>query len=76
MLTHPNFTIQIRLALFAFLACICEKLGSDYLCKSELDRINNYGIDHLQEAGGWNSPAMPLRYVETAKIANEGVNLG
>lgn len=30
----------------------------------------------LQEAGGWNSLAMPRRYVQAAKIANEGVNLG
>jgi integrase len=30
----------------------------------------------LQGAGGWNSLAMPRRYVEAAKIANEGVNLG
>lgn len=30
----------------------------------------------LQEAGGWNSLAMPRRYVEAARIANEGVNLG
>ena len=29
----------------------------------------------LQEAGGWNSLAMPRRYVESAKIANEGVKL-
>ncbi len=29
----------------------------------------------LQEAGGWNSLAMPRRYVEQAKIANEGVKL-
>jgi integrase len=29
----------------------------------------------LQEAGGWNSLAMPRRYIETAKIANEGLNL-
>lgn len=29
----------------------------------------------LQEAGGWNSLAMPRRYVEAAKIANEGVHL-
>ena len=28
----------------------------------------------LQEAGGWSSLAMPRRYVEDAKIANEGVN--
>jgi integrase len=27
----------------------------------------------LQEAGGWNSLAMPRRYVEEQKIANEGV---
>jgi hypothetical protein len=26
--------------------------------------------------GGWNSLAMPLRYVETARIANERVTLG
>lgn len=29
----------------------------------------------LQEAGGWNSLAMPRRYVEAAAIANDGVNL-
>ena len=27
----------------------------------------------LQEAGGWNSLAMPRRYVEESKIANEGM---
>jgi integrase len=30
----------------------------------------------LQDAGGWNSPAMPLRYAESAEIANDGVKLG
>lgn len=30
-------------------------------------------IDRLQDAGGWSRPAMPLRYVEAAKIANDGV---
>lgn len=30
----------------------------------------------LQEGGGWNSLAMPRRYVDAAKIANEGVHLG
>jgi integrase len=33
-------------------------------------------IDRLQDAGGWASPAMPLRYVEAAKVANEGVKFG
>lgn len=36
---------------------------------------NGTAIDRLQDAGGWSSPAMPLRYVESAKIANEGVRL-
>lgn len=30
----------------------------------------------LQDAGGWSSPAMPLRYTESAEIANDGVKLG
>lgn len=33
-------------------------------------------IRDLQEAGGWSSPAMPLRYAEAARVANERVNLG
>jgi integrase len=38
---------------------------------------NKTPIDRLQDAGGWASPAIPLtRYIEPAKIANEGVNLG
>ena len=36
---------------------------------------NGTPIDRLQDAGGWNSPAMPLRYVEAAKVANEGVRV-
>lgn len=37
---------------------------------------NKTSVDRLQEAGGWASPIMPLRYANRAKIANEGVNLG
>lgn len=29
----------------------------------------------LQDAGGWSSPAMPLRYAESAEVANDGVKL-
>lgn len=29
----------------------------------------------LQDAGGWKSPVMPLRYAASAKIANAGVKL-
>lgn len=32
-------------------------------------------IKSLQTAGGWTSPAMPLRYAEASEIANEGVKL-
>jgi integrase len=30
-------------------------------------------IDRLMQGGGWTSPAMPLRYIQAAEIANEGV---
>ena len=33
-------------------------------------------IKALQDAGGWSSPAMPLRYAEAGAIANAGVKLG
>lgn len=36
---------------------------------------NGTPIKALQDAGGWSSPAMPLRYAESAEIANDGVNL-
>jgi hypothetical protein len=29
----------------------------------------------LQDAGGWNSLAMPGRYFEAAKVANQGMKL-
>lgn len=30
----------------------------------------------LQDAGGWSSPAMPLRYAASSSVANDGVRLG
>ena len=30
-------------------------------------------VKKLQEAGGWNSPAMPLHYIEAEQVANDGV---
>lgn len=32
-------------------------------------------LERLQDAGGWNSLAMPARYIEAAEIANDGVDL-
>jgi integrase len=37
---------------------------------------NGTPLNRLQDAGGWSSLAMPSRYIEAAKIANQGVNLG
>lgn len=36
---------------------------------------NGTHMERLKDAGGWSSLAMPSRYIEAAKIANEGVNL-
>ena len=36
---------------------------------------NGTDLKALQDAGGWASPAMPLHYIESAKIANAGVKL-
>ncbi len=36
---------------------------------------NGTPLDRLMQAGGWNSPEMPLRYIQEAEIANEGVKL-
>lgn len=33
-------------------------------------------LKSLQDAGGWASPAMPLRYAASAAVANDGVRLG
>src|SRR5260370_10218430 len=39
------------------------------------DAIKQTDIKSLQQAGGWPSSAMPLRYADDAKIANERVKL-
>ena len=36
---------------------------------------NDAPLDRLMDAGGWSSPAMPMRYIQAAQIANEGVRL-
>ncbi|HXQ38644.1 MAG TPA: tyrosine-type recombinase/integrase, partial [Anaerolineales bacterium] len=30
-------------------------------------------VKNLQQAGGWNSPAMPLHYIEAEQVANDRV---
>lgn len=36
---------------------------------------NETPIEKLMQAGGWSSPNMPMRYIDAAEIANEGVKL-
>jgi Site-specific recombinase XerD len=36
---------------------------------------NGTDVKALQTAGGWKSPAMPLRYAEASTIANDGVKI-
>ena len=36
---------------------------------------NGTPVDRLQDAGGWASPAIPLLYIERARVANQGVIL-
>ena len=62
---------------------IGERIGVEHLSPHDCRHYwatsaarNGTPIDRLQEAGGWASPAMPLRYIEAAAIANEGVKLG
>jgi integrase len=61
---------------------LAEKVGVNGLsahdCRHDwaTDAIRNgTDIKSLQDAGGWSSPAMPLRYAESTSIANSGVKL-
>jgi integrase len=49
----------------------CRHYWATYWAQ-RVDRLPR-GVLSLQEAGGWNSLAMPRRYVEAARIANEGM---
>ena len=48
----------------------CRHYWATQACRNGTD------IRALQEAGGWSSPLMPLRYAVAARIANDGVLLG
>lgn len=47
----------------------CRHMWAKTAIKSGTD------IKSIQQAGGWSSSAMPLRYADDGKIANEGVKL-
>lgn len=57
-----------------------RKIGIDGLSPHDLRHYwatnaarNGMPVKNLQEAGGWNSPVMPLHYIEAEQVANDGV---
>lgn len=71
-MTERAITLRVRtlgekIGIFGLSAHDCRHFWATSAAK--------YGTDPfvLQEAGGWSSLAMPRRYVEERKIANEGV---
>ena len=78
-LTHAGMTTR---AITDRVRVLGEEIAVDGLSAHDLRHTwatwaarSGTPIDRLQDAGGWASPSMPLRYVEAAKIANEGVIL-
>lgn len=66
----------------ARVATLARKIGIESLCPHDgrhywATNATRTGTDvkSLQDAGGWSSPAMPLRYAASSKIANAGVKL-
>lgn len=47
----------------------CRHYGATQLARK------GYSIDRIMSWGGWTSPAMVLRYIEAAKVANGGIDL-
>ena len=70
-------------AITARVETLCKAIGVDGAsahdgrhCWATLAVAGGTDIKALQDAGGWSSPAMPLRYAASASIANKGVKLG
>jgi len=78
-LTHAGMTAR---AITQRVRELGERIGVEGLSAHDCRHFwatqaarNGAPIDRLQDAGGWSSPNMPLRYVDAARIANEGVRL-
>jgi len=79
-LTRGGMSIR---AIAARVKVLGEVIGVDHLSPHDLRHFgatdlarNNTPIDRLQAWGGWNSPAMPLGYIQRASHGNEGVCYG
>lgn len=62
-------TLGTRIGLVGLSAHDCRHAWVEAAIRGKTD------LRALQEAGGWTSPAMPLRYASAAVIANDGVVL-
>jgi integrase len=78
-LTHAGMTVR---AITKRVRALGQEMGIEDLSAQDLRHTwatwaarSGTPFDRLQDAGGWSSPEMPLRYVEGAAIANEGVRL-
>lgn len=78
-LTHAGMS---RRAITERVRTLGERVGIEGLSAHDLRHTwatlaarNGTPLERLKDAGGWASLAMPARYVEAAKIANEGVRL-
>ena len=63
-------TLGAAIGLAGLSAHDCRHYGATLLAKK------GYSIDRIMGWGGWTSPAMVLRYIEAAKVANSGIDLG
>lgn len=62
-------TLGRRIGIMGLSAHDCHHAWVEAAIRGKTD------IKALQDAGGWKSPAMPLRYAAAAEIANKGVVL-
>lgn len=79
-LTHAGMT---RRGITDRVRTLGQEIGIEGLSAHDLRHTwatlaarNGTPIDRLRDAGGWSSLSMPARYIEAAKVANQGVNLG
>lgn len=64
-------SINARVRLLGLSAC---QHSRRMICAT-LAAANKTDVKALQDAGGWSSPAMPLRYIASSAIANQGIKL-
>lgn len=70
-ITERVRTLGAAIGIDGLSAHDCRHYWATYWA-NRVDRLPR-GVFSLQEAGGWNSLAMPRRYVEQAAVANEGM---